>query len=44
MADVLRYYDTMEPIPISADNAGPRHDQLPLGRDVVSFHAIGGHG
>jgi hypothetical protein len=44
LADVLRYYDTLAPIPISSDNAGPRHDQLPLGRDVVSFPAIVGHG
>jgi hypothetical protein len=44
LADVLRYYDTLEPIPISADNTGPRHNQLPLGRDVVSFPAIDGRG
>lgn len=45
LTDVLRYYDTLAPIPISAANhPGLRHEQLPLGRDVVSFPAIGGHG
>jgi hypothetical protein len=29
----------MEPIPITADRTGSRHDALPLGRDVVSFPA-----
>lgn len=40
LADVLKYYDTLEPIPISTNNTGPHHDQLPLGRDVVTFPAI----
>jgi murein DD-endopeptidase MepM/ murein hydrolase activator NlpD len=44
LADVIRYYDTLEPIPITAHNTGPRHNELPLGRDVVSFPAIDGHG
>jgi hypothetical protein len=39
--DVLRYYDTMEPIPLDTGDIGPHHDQLPLGRDVVQFPAIG---
>jgi murein DD-endopeptidase MepM/ murein hydrolase activator NlpD len=44
LVEVLRYYDTLEPIPISTETTGPRHNQLPLGRDVVSFPAIDGHG
>ena len=44
LADLLGYYDTLEPIPISTANTGPRHDQLPLGRDVVTFPAIEGGG
>jgi murein DD-endopeptidase MepM/ murein hydrolase activator NlpD len=44
LAAVLKYYDTLQPIPISTSNTGPRHDQLPLGRDVVTFPAITGGG
>lgn len=44
LAEVLRYYDTLEPIPISTDRTGLRHDQLPLGRDVVTFPATGSGG
>lgn len=44
LQDVLKYYDTMEPIPISTTRTGPRHDQLPLGRDVVTFPPINGGG
>lgn len=39
LADVLEYYDTLEPIPITTDRVGERHDQMPLGRDVVTFPA-----
>ncbi len=39
LAAVLRYYDTLEPVPITTGNAGPRRDALPLGRDVVTFPA-----
>ncbi|MGE0216483.1 M23 family metallopeptidase [Mycolicibacterium sp.] len=42
LPEVLRYYDTLEPIPVSAGNTGPRRDQLPLGRDVVTFPPIEG--
>ena len=38
------YYDTLEPIPISTERTGLRHDQLPLGRDVVTFPATGSGG
>jgi pimeloyl-ACP methyl ester carboxylesterase len=37
LAEVVPYYDTLEPIPITAERTGPRHDELPLGRDVVTF-------
>jgi hypothetical protein len=44
LADVLRYYDTLEPIPITTERTGPRRDELPLGRDVVTFSTTGGGG
>ena len=44
LTEVLHYYDTLEPIPISTTHTGPRHDELPLGRDVVTFAAINGGG
>lgn len=37
LAEVLPYYETLEPIPVAADGAGPRRGELPLGRDVVIF-------
>jgi hypothetical protein len=40
LAEVLPYYDTLEPIPIAKERTGPRHDELPLGRDVVTFPAL----
>ena len=42
LADVLKYYDTLEPIPISTGNTGPRRDELPLGGDVMTFPTAGG--
>ncbi len=39
LEDVLPHYDTLEPIPITHERTGPRHDDLPLGRDVVTFPA-----
>ncbi len=42
LADVLNYYDTLEPIPISTVNTGPRRDELPLGGDVLTFPAVDG--
>jgi pimeloyl-ACP methyl ester carboxylesterase len=39
LAEVLPYYDTLEPIPVTHERTGPRHDELPLGRDVVTFPA-----
>lgn len=39
LAQVLPYYDTLEPIPITTGNAGPRRDAFPLGGDVVTFPA-----
>jgi hypothetical protein len=40
LVEVLPYYDTLEPIPITTTRTGPRRDELPLGRDVVTFPAI----
>ena len=40
LVEVLPYYDTPEPIPITTTRTGPRRDELPLGRDVVMFPAI----
>jgi hypothetical protein len=37
LTDVLHYYDTLEPIPVTTERTGTRRDELPLGRDVVSF-------
>lgn len=37
LADVLPYYDTLEPIPLTRERTGLRHDELPLGRDVMTF-------
>jgi hypothetical protein len=42
LPDVLKHYDTLEPIPISSANTGARQDQFPLGRDVVAFPADAG--
>ena len=44
LVDVLPYYDTLEPIPITTERTGARRDELPLGRDVVTFPVIGGGG
>ena len=44
LAEVLPYYDTLEPIPVSTENTGPRNDELPLGRDVATFPAVDGGG
>ena len=37
LVDVLPYYDTLKPIPITTERTGQRRDELPLGRDVVTF-------
>jgi hypothetical protein len=44
LVDVLPYYDTLQPVPITAERTGSRRDELPLGRDVVTFPAIVGGG
>ena len=44
LAEVLPYYDTLEPIPVSTENTGPRNDELPLGRDIATFPAVDGGG
>lgn len=40
LLEVVPYYDTLEPIPISTDEAGPRTDELPLGSDVIAFPEV----
>ncbi|UGU30540.1 M23 family metallopeptidase [Mycolicibacterium smegmatis] len=40
--EILPYYDTLEPIPISTADTGPRDDQLPLGRDMLTFPSADG--
>ena len=37
LAQVLRYYETLEPIPLTTVNAGPRRNAFPLASDVVAF-------
>jgi hypothetical protein len=37
LADLLVLDQAQEPVPIDTNNAGPRYDALPLGRDVVAF-------
>ena len=37
LEEVVPYYDTLEPIPITAERTGMRRDELPLGRDVMTF-------
>jgi murein DD-endopeptidase MepM/ murein hydrolase activator NlpD len=39
LAEVVPYYDTLEPIPLTRERTGPRNDELPLGSDVVTFPA-----
>lgn len=39
IAQMLRYFDTLDPVPITTGNAGPRRKALPMGRDVVTFPA-----
>lgn len=40
LAEVVGYYDTMKPIPVSTENAGPRRDEFPLGSNVLTFPAV----
>jgi Peptidase family M23 len=37
LAEVLAYYDNLDAIPIATTRTGERHDETPLGRDVVTF-------
>lgn len=39
MTQMLRYFDTLQPVPINTENAGPRRDAFPMSRDVVTFPA-----
>ena len=37
VAELLVLDQTQEPVPVDTGTAGPRHDALPLGRDMVTF-------
>ena len=37
LAEVIPYYDTLDPIPVTTENAGPRQNALPLGSDLIAF-------
>ncbi len=37
LSDAAAYYAAQEPVPIDRSNAGARHDELPLGGDVLTF-------
>jgi hypothetical protein len=39
LAESIKYYDTLEPMPISTGNTGPRKNALPLASDIVVFPA-----
>lgn len=39
MERMLRYFDTLEPVPITTENVGPRRNALPISGDVVTFPA-----
>jgi hypothetical protein len=40
--ELLALDEAQEPVPIDTQDAGPRRDALPLGRDVVTFPDVGG--
>ena len=37
LEEVIPYYDTLDPIPVSTEDTGPRQNELPLGSDLVTF-------
>ena len=39
LMQVLPYYDTLLPLPITTGNVGPRRNAFPLGSDVLNFPA-----
>ena len=41
LAELIALDQAQEPVTIDTQDAGPRHDALPLGRDVVSFPDVG---
>lgn len=41
LMEVVPYYDTLEPIPVTTEGAGPRQNALPLGGDIVTFPPMG---
>jgi len=44
LAEFLVLDQAQESVPIDTQDAGPRHDALPLGRDVVTFADVGAAG
>ena len=44
LAELLVLDQAQEPVPVDAQGAGPRYDELLLGRDVVTFPDVGGVG
>ena len=42
LMEVVGYYDTMKPIPMTTANAGPRRDEFPMGSNVVTFPSLPG--
>ncbi len=43
LAEVVRYYETLEPIPIAPVRTGARRNEVPLGSDVVAFPQASSH-
>ena len=41
LEELLVLDQAQEPLPIDTRDAGPRHDALPLGRDMVAFPDLG---
>ena len=39
LAEMIPYFDTLVPVPITVEDVGPRRDELPMGSDVVTFPA-----
>ena len=44
LEELLVLDQAQEPVPIDTEDAGPRHDALPLGQDVVDFPDLGASG
>jgi Peptidase family M23 len=44
LAELLELDQAQEPVPVDTRGEGPRHDALPLGRDMVAFPDVGAAG